>query len=165
MPTDGTEANTGIRLKDVGITTKVQDYSLYPSYQYSIGFTQRGCRLRCSFCKVPVSEPGGATSEKAISELWRGEPYPKKLVILDNDFFGAPDWRAKIDEIRTGGFKVAFSQGINIRMITEESAEAIGSVHYMDNAFGTRRIYTSWDNKKDEKRLFRRSGSVGSPRC
>src|SRR5688572_24360648 len=26
------------------------DYSIYPTYQWSIGFTQRGCRLSCKFC-------------------------------------------------------------------------------------------------------------------
>ena len=26
------------------------DYSLYPTYSASLGFTQRGCRLACKFC-------------------------------------------------------------------------------------------------------------------
>ena len=32
------------------------DYSIYPDYPYSIGFTQRGCRLNCGFCVVPKKE-------------------------------------------------------------------------------------------------------------
>jgi hypothetical protein len=60
-----------------------------------------------------------------------------------------------MDEIRTGRFKVNFNQGINARFLTEESAEAIASVDYRDVNMVTRRIYTAWDNRKDEERLFR----------
>src|SRR5204862_477170 len=37
------------RLEDVGIHTVRQDYSIYPGWRQSIGFTQRGCRLKCPF--------------------------------------------------------------------------------------------------------------------
>ena len=43
------------RLEDIGIKTKQQDYGLYPHYRHSIGFTQRGCRLKCPFCLTPGS--------------------------------------------------------------------------------------------------------------
>ena len=32
------------------------DYSIYPEYPWSLGFTQRGCRLNCGFCVVPKKE-------------------------------------------------------------------------------------------------------------
>ena len=32
------------------------DYSIYPDFTGSIGFSQRGCRLRCKFCVVPKKE-------------------------------------------------------------------------------------------------------------
>src|SRR6266436_1647510 len=32
------------------------DYSLYPKFTGSLGFTQRGCRLSCKFCVVPIKE-------------------------------------------------------------------------------------------------------------
>ena len=32
------------------------DYSIYPEYPWSLGFTQRGCRLSCGFCIVPKKE-------------------------------------------------------------------------------------------------------------
>src|ERR1700729_4591710 len=32
------------------------DYSIYPAFDASIGFTQRGCRLKCGFCVVPKKE-------------------------------------------------------------------------------------------------------------
>jgi hypothetical protein len=92
--------------------------------------------------------------EHTIHSLWRGEPYPKHLHLLDNDFFGQPNWQARIDEIRQGDFKVCFNQGINARMLNDETAAAIASVRYFDGQFKTKRIYTAWDNRKDEDRLF-----------
>jgi hypothetical protein len=32
------------------------DYSIYPGFDGSIGFTARGCRLKCGFCVVPKKE-------------------------------------------------------------------------------------------------------------
>jgi hypothetical protein len=140
-------------LADVGIADGPLDYTIYPQYRDSVGFTQRGCRLRCSFCVVPKKE--GAIRETATAQdIWRGDPWPRNLVLLDNDFFGQPNWRARIAEIRDGGFKVSFNQGINARFLDDEAAEAIASVKYYNGKFTARRIYTAWDNLKDEARLF-----------
>lgn len=136
------------------VETKEQDYSLYPNWQQSIGFTQRGCRLKCQFCVVPRKE-GKVTEEQTIAELWRGEPHPRHLILLDNDFFGQPNWRERIAEIRDGGFKVSFNQGINARFLDEETAAAIASVDYRDDGMKDKRIYTAWDNIGDQGRLFR----------
>lgn len=135
------------------------DYSLYPRFRQSIGFTQRGCRLRCTFCVVPAKE-GAMRAEATIYDIWRGDAsvfgpqWPRELLLLDNDFFGQPNWRERIAEIRGGGFKVSFNQGINARFLTDEAAEAIASIDYRDDSMTVKRIYTAWDNLKDEKRLF-----------
>jgi hypothetical protein len=140
-------------IEAAGITTKQQDYSIYPSFQKSIGFTQRGCRLRCSFCVVPKKE-GAVTEEAAIADIWRGEPWPRELLLLDNDFFGQPRWQQRIAEMRDGAFRVSFNQGINARMLNDETAAAVASVDYRDDSMKVKRIYTAWDNRKDEARLF-----------
>ena len=64
-------------------------------------------------------------------------------------------WRKRIAEIRDGGFKVSFTQGINIRMVTPEVGAAIASIEYRDDGFTQRRLYTAWDNLKDEDVFFR----------
>src|SRR5262249_47961596 len=119
----GTGWDVELRLEDIGITTIAQDYSVYPGWRQSIGFTQRGCRYRCPFCTVPRKE-GAVREEQSIWDLWRGEPYPRELILLDNDFFGQPHWRERIAEIRSGNFKVSFNQGINARVLDDESAAA-----------------------------------------
>lgn len=138
----------------LGWTTLRQDYSIYPSFRPSIGFTQRGCRLKCSFCVVPKKE-GPVAFASTIADIYRGEPHPRELILLDNDFFGEPEWPWRIREIREGRFKVCFSQGINARALGDDEAAALASVDYRDDSMRVRRIYTAWDNRKDEARLFR----------
>ncbi len=132
------------------------DYSLYPAFQPSIGFTQRGCRLKCHFCVVRWKE-GKNVAVNDVARIYRGEPFPRHLHLLDNDFFGQPEanWQANLSAIIDGGFKVSFTQGINIRLITEQAAERIAQTPYYDDQFKRRRLYTAWDNLKDEKIFFR----------
>lgn len=130
------------------------DYSIYPEIDYSIGFTQRGCRLRCKFCEVPKKE-GKAREESTIAQIWRGEGHPKKLHLLDNDFFGGPAWSDRVAEIRDGKFRICLSQGINVRLINEEAAAALATIEYRDSKFKERRLYTAWDNIGDEAIFFR----------
>jgi hypothetical protein len=150
----GTGWDVGSALEKVGITTTLQDYSIYPTWRQSIGFTQRGCRLKCPFCVVPKKE-GDVKPELSIYSLWRGGTWPRELILLDNDFFGQPEWEERIHEMREGGFKVSFNQGINARFLTPETAAAVASVDYRDDSMKERRIYTAWDNSRDEDRLFR----------
>lgn len=153
----GTGWDIGRQLEDVGVDEKRPDYGIYPGFRQSMGFTQRGCRLKCSFCVVPRKE--GAVSEEAtIAGIWRGEPHPRELLLLDNDFFGQPRWSERIEELRAGAFRVSFNQGINARFLTPETAAAIASVDYRDDSMKVKRIYTAWDNRKDEDRLFRGLG-------
>lgn len=131
------------------------DYEPWPDFTASLGFTQRGCRFTCGFCVVPKKE-GKPKPVATIASLWRGEPYPKHLHLLDNDFFGQPkaEWKARIAEVRDGDFKVCFSQGINIRVITDEIAAELATVDYRDDQFKSRRVYTAWDSLGDEKLFF-----------
>lgn len=149
----GTGSDSKVTVEEVIGDSQCLDYSLYPDFNASIGFTQRGCRLSCKFCVVPNKE-GKPRSVASILDIYRGAPYPKHLHLLDNDFFGEPSWRDRIDEIRDGGFKVSFTQGINVRAMTPDVAAAIASVQYRDDGFTKRRLYTAWDNLKDEAVFF-----------
>ena len=124
------------------------DYSIYPDFKHSIGFTQRGCRLKCSFCVVPKKE-GKMTVVNSIYDIWR-EGTERKIHLLDNDFFGQEAWKIRSKEIIEGKFKVCFNQGINVRLIHEEGAEYLNQMKYMDDGFKNKRIYTAWDNRRDE---------------
>lgn len=151
----GTGWDLTTRLEDVGIETEGEiDYSVYPGYNKSIGFTQRGCRLSCEFCVVPIKE-GKVREVATIRQIWRGGEHPREILLLDNDFFGQKRWAALIDELITGGYLVSFNQGINARMLNRETAGAIAKVNYRDDSMKRKRIYTAWDNLDDERTLFR----------
>lgn len=132
------------------------DYSIYPEFAPSIGFTQRGCRLACDFCVVGEKE-GKNRTEATIAEIWRGGDHPKKIVLLDNDLFGQPRpaWRARIRELIDGRFKVNINQGFNVRLIDQESAEAIAQLRYYEVRFKNRILHTAWDNVGHERIFFR----------
>ena len=87
------------------IEAMTPDYSLY-DYPHSIGFTMRGCRLRCDFCVVPEKE-GKPKSVMTIPEIWtqRDSDF---VMLLDNDFFGNPEWEARIKEIQDLNLRVNF---------------------------------------------------------
>jgi hypothetical protein len=153
-------AGAGVTLESVvgeAVACHPPDYTDYPHFTGSLGFTQRGCRLSCKFCVVPTKE-GKNRAEMSIADIWRGPPWPRHIHLLDNDFFGQGEdqWRARVDEIKRGGFQVCFNQGINIRLINKSpgSAEALASIPYRDDGFKQKRLYTAWDNLKDEKIFF-----------
>ena len=131
------------------------DYSIYPGYPWSLGFTQRGCRLNCGFCVVPGKE-GKPQAVNTIGDIWRPGT-ERNVVLLDNDFFGQPreQWQERIREMREGNFRVNFSQGVNIRLVDEETAKALASVRYHDRRFTNRRLHTAWDNLGQERVFFR----------
>lgn len=128
----------------------VPDYSLY-GYQHSIGFTARGCRFSCKFCDVPTKE-GRPKHENTIDEIWvqRDSDY---VVLLDNDFFGGPQWEDRIAEILKYDLKVCFSQGLNIRIITDEQCSALALVRFTNLKRTRSQVYFAWDRFHDEKQI------------
>jgi hypothetical protein len=132
-------------------------YHLYPDFKGNIGFAMRGCRYRCDFCAVPRKE-GHAHSVGDIEPMLVNKS--DFLVLLDNDFFGNPFWRECLMEIWALDLTVNFSQGINIRILSEEQAAALAKTKF-SNLHRTRgQFHFAWDQPKDE-RLIRR----GIQRC
>ncbi len=150
----GTGWDESTTLENIGITTREQDYSHYPAFAASMGYTHRGCRFKCWFCKVPKTE-GKISDYGSIEDIWRGDPWPRHLLILDNDFFGQKNWHKHVEAMNSGRFKVCMNQGINVRVLQDEQAAAWASIDYRDDGFKDKRIYTAWDAIGDEEILFR----------
>ena len=132
------------------------DYSIYPKYRHSIGFTMRGCRLRCSFCVVPEKE-GRPYGTSTINEIWTQRD-SRFVVLLDNDFFGNPDWEARIEELKELGLMVNFSQGLNIRNIKPDQADAIASVDFRNIKNSMKQVHFAWDDPRHEKLIHKGIG-------
>src|SRR5688572_18886141 len=111
----GTGWDVESKLESLGVHSQTIEYTDYPTWTASVGFTQRGCRLRCKFCVVPRKE-GAVQAVGTVLDIWRGDPWPRHVLLLDNDFFGQPEWSKRIEELKAGKFRVSFNQGINARM-------------------------------------------------
>jgi hypothetical protein len=85
------------------------DYSGWPDFEDSIGFTQRGCRLKCKFCVVPTEGGQEPQRQRHRGHLAR-RSHPKQPPHPRQRFLRAAEWRERIAEIRDGGFKVCLSR-------------------------------------------------------
>ena len=146
---------TGIDLK-ISLPSEIEemdpDYTLY-NYPHNIGFAQRGCRFNCSFCVVPQKE-GKPKSVNTIEKLWT-QRSSNFLVLLDNDFFGNPEWSDRIEEIKELDLKVNFSQGLNIRIISKKQAQALALVKFRNINNTSKQVTFAWDKMDDEKVIKR----------
>lgn len=128
------------------------DYALY-GYPHNIGFTMRGCRLKCSFCVVPEKE-GGPKPNNTIDEIWQQRD-SDFVMLLDNDFFGNPDWPLRVDEILRYKLKINFSQGLNIRNITDVQANALAAVDFRNAKNTGKQVHFAWDDPRHEKLIHK----------
>lgn len=133
------------------------DYSIY-GYPHNIGFSMRGCRLKCSFCVVPEKE-GDPYANNTIEEIWQQRD-SDFIMLLDNDFFGNPEWEKRINEIQRHNLRVNFNQGLNIRNLKDHQAEAIASVRFCNTKATAKQVYFAWDDPRHEKLIHK-----GIERC
>lgn len=93
---------------------------------YSIGFLTRGCFRKCAFCvnqnydRVQTHSP--------LDEFY--DPTRKKICLLDDNFFGCPDWRRLLAELQATRKPFQFKQGLDERLLTDEKCAALFGGRY-----------------------------------
>lgn len=130
------------------IEAQVPDYDLF-NIDYSIGFTSRGCIRDCGFCIVKEKE--GSMLECDFSKDIKHSKY----IVMDNNFLASPMWKEKLKFFIDNKIKVCFTQGLDIRLITEENAELLSKVKYYNRNFTQRRLYFAFDDPSMEN-IFRK---------
>jgi hypothetical protein len=125
------------------------DYSLYPEWNAAIGFTTRGCVRRCPFCIVPIKE-GRLRVVGDIYDFWNGQ---RKIVLLDNNLTAAPmeHFRRVLRQIIDNNLQADFSQGWDIRLLSEEHAALLSKVRVGRSGHH----HFAWDNPGDEEAVRR----------
>ena len=122
------------------------DYSLYPQLckDTAYGFLTRGCPRGCDFCIVARKE--GTRSEKVanLSEFWRGQ---KNIILLDPNMFACREWKDLSQQLIDSDAWVDFSQGCDIRLMTEEKAEYIRRMKI-------KQIHFAWDRYEDREKII-----------
>ncbi|MEM3191824.1 MAG: hypothetical protein QW292_07000 [Candidatus Parvarchaeota archaeon] len=98
----------------------------WKDWKKSIVFTTRGCIRKCPFCVVPKIE--GGMKEPKFSILPLIHPSHNEVVIWDNNFLASPYAKDILIELRDGGYKVDFNQGLDARLMTEEFAGLLADI-------------------------------------
>ena len=121
------------------------DYSIYydklPKVKdTAYGFLTRGCPRGCDFCIVKDKEGGCSTKVANLSEFWKDQ---KNIVLLDPNMFACREWRELSRQLIDCGAWVDFSQGCDIRMMTDEKAEYLKQMKI-------KQIHFAWDRYEDK---------------
>jgi len=118
------------------------DYELYPQLtkDKAIGFLTRGCPRGCPFCIVSEKEGRESIKVADLSEFWRGQ---KEIVLCDPNITASKDCISLMKQLEKSKAWVDFTQGIGIRCMTVEIAEALSKVK-------VKMLHFAWDNYTDD---------------
>lgn len=122
------------------------DYSLYPkpTKDTAYGFMSRGCPRGCKFCHVGAKEGRKAYKAADLPEFWKGQ---KNIVLLDPNLIACREWEDMLGQLIDSGSWVDFSQGVDIRLMTEEKAGMIKQVK-------VKNIHFAWDRYGDREEII-----------
>lgn len=116
------------------------DYGLYGITDTAYGFITKGCPRQCSFCHVAAMQGTKAHRVSRLGEFWRGQ---KNIVLLDPNISACPDWKEVFQELIDSKANVDFSQGLDIRLMTDEKIEMLKHIK-------TTGVHFAWDRIEDK---------------
>lgn len=122
------------------------DYSLYyekiPEVRdTAYGFLTRGCPNNCGFCHVSQKEGMRSRKVADLSSFWKGQ---KNVVLLDPNLTACPDWRDLFLQLIESRAWIDFSQGLDIRLMTEEKTKMLMEMN-------VKQVRFAWDRYSDKE--------------
>lgn len=115
------------------------DYDLYGIPDTAYGFITRGCPRGCDFCHVKEMQGSKPYPVANLSDFWRGQ---KNIVLLDPNITAYRGWKDVFQQLIDSGANVDFSQGLDIRCMTEEKAEMLKNIK-------VKNVHFAWDRYED----------------
>jgi len=138
------KGGTGYNLETVlskEIDNIYPDYSLYNITDTAYGYLTRGCFRNCNFCIVTKKEGNKIYQVYKLSQFWNGQ---KNIKLMDSNITGAPNFIDLMDELADTNAMIDFTQGMDLRLLTEKKIEVLKKVKI-------KLIHFAWDNMEDEK--------------
>lgn len=145
------KGGTGYSYPDGGEELPEEIEHIYPDYQLykdafpdtAYGFLTRGCPRGCDFCIVGKKEGRCARKVANLSEFWNGQ---KNIVLLDANMFACKEWKELSVQLIESGAGVDFSQGCDIRLMTDKKAEYIKRMKI-------KQVHFAWDRYEDKEKI------------
>lgn len=103
------------------------DYTIYPQYDYAIGFLTRGCIRNCKWCVVPKKE-GKLQNYDVWQHIKREDS--KRIIFMDNNVLASEHGLAQIEEMTQADVKIDFNQGLDARLITNDIAKMLAKIKW-----------------------------------
>ena len=136
----GTGYNIKSELPDE-IDKMYPDYSLYDITDTAYGYLTRGCPRKCDFCIVSEKEGVKSRQVYKLNQFWNGQ---KHIKLLDPNITATPNCIDLFNELADTGAWVDFTQGLDLRLLTDKKIEAIKKIKL-------KRVHFAWDGFEDEK--------------
>ena len=145
------KGGTGYSYPDGGEALADEIEHIYPDYSIyyeklpnvkdtAYGFLTRGCPRGCDFCIVGKKEGRCSIKVADLSEFWNGQ---KNIVLLDPNMFACKEWKDLSQQLIDSNAWVDFSQGCDIRIMTDEKAEYLKQMKI-------KQIHFAWDRYEDK---------------
>lgn len=115
------------------------DYELYGELTRDIayGFLTRGCPRGCQFCHVKSKEGSKSYKVADLTEFWNGQ---SNIVLLDPNITACKDCNDLFQQLIDSKAYIDFSQGLDLRLLTEEKLEMIKDMKIKNLHFAFDRI-------------------------
>ena len=106
------------------------DYSLFPSVNFSCGFTTRGCIRACPWCVVPKKE-GKIQAHAEIAEFLRQDSWD--VVLMDNNILAHDHGLHQLEWAAERSLRIDCNQGLDARIIAhdEGAAKILARTHWI----------------------------------
>ena len=107
----------------------IPDYSLYGiDKRTAYGFLTRGCPNRCKWCVVPQKE-GNINPYMDIEEI--AVEGRNRIILMDNNVLASDYGLGQLEKIVRMGLRVDFNQGLDARLVTDETAKLLAQVKWL----------------------------------